>query len=277
MKQEQLEQYKTKFKYNLKTLGRLAIVQTLYNYLMQIHFKNCILNSNYNINQDILALSNLDTYNYEVNDNLIILDKIYQEKQILTRNADNFIKNYNENSNYNEDYNRDEDSDGLKQNNKINNLNKKIQTENIELEQHNKKINLLAKVNHINNYFSKNLYNYNFDILNFYNTTTEILDQTVNIDTKHHKLLLANIHNNFESLKNIVFDNIKKDNITTLQIPHPLLMSILIAGTCEIVHSDLDFKIVINEFTNIANSLLIDQEIKFVNSVLDKISKKYKN
>ena len=95
MKQEQSEQYKTKFKYNLKTLGRLAIVQTLYNYLMQIHFKNCILNSNYNINENILNLSSLDTYNYDVNDTLLTLQKIYQEDQSSISSNNNFIKNKN--------------------------------------------------------------------------------------------------------------------------------------------------------------------------------------
>jgi N utilization substance protein B len=63
---------------------------------------------------------------------------------------------------------------------------------------------------------------------------------------------------------------INQSNITQ---QHLIMLSILKAGVAELYYSpETPFKVVINEFSNIAGSMLMEKEVNFVNSLLQKIS-----
>lgn len=298
--QHTLETKKEKFKYNLKTLGRLAIVQALYSYLMQMHLKYLLINDDeYNTTKDINNLKNLDNYQYDQN-NLIfhIKNNNLEDNKNIKASLDNLENNQNTES-ISEDKDDTESDDDI-ESNSYNIENNSIDIENIKkteptpidlLKQKRKNLSLaLYKQNleslemqkkqkqekierNFNIYFQQNLFNHSNNILNIYNTSLEILDQEVNIQTKHHAQLLSNISENFNALKQVIINHItRKDEANKIK---PMLMSILITGACEVIYSELNYKIIINEFTNIASSFLLDNEIKFVNSILDSISKTY--
>jgi N utilization substance protein B len=62
-------------------------------------------------------------------------------------------------------------------------------------------------------------------------------------------------------------------NQSSVAQQHLIMLSILKSGIAELYYSlDTPFKVVINEFSNIAGSMLMEKEVNFVNSLLQKIS-----
>jgi N utilization substance protein B len=58
----------------------------------------------------------------------------------------------------------------------------------------------------------------------------------------------------------------------TLEALHLTLISILRVGVAELCYyQNAPFKVIINEFTNIANEMLGEKEVPFINSILQKI------
>ncbi len=57
---------------------------------------------------------------------------------------------------------------------------------------------------------------------------------------------------------------------------HTTLIALLRASICELRYfPEIPYKVIINEFTNIASDMLKDNEVAFVNSLLDKVSKEF--
>ncbi|MGX6960425.1 MAG: transcription antitermination factor NusB [Rickettsia endosymbiont of Pentastiridius leporinus] len=90
----------------------------------------------------------------------------------------------------------------------------------------------------------------------------------------------------FETLVKLVFENTTKiDEIINSHLvndKNPAYMPVLLRALLRVSISELLFfratpvKVVINEYTDIANEMLNEHEIGFVNSVLDKIAKENK-
>lgn len=58
---------------------------------------------------------------------------------------------------------------------------------------------------------------------------------------------------------------------------HTTLVALLRASICELLYfPEVPFKVIINEFTDIASDMLKESEVAFVNSMLDKVSKELK-
>ncbi len=58
---------------------------------------------------------------------------------------------------------------------------------------------------------------------------------------------------------------------------HTTLVALLRASICELIYfPEVPFKVIINEFTDIASDMLKESEVAFVNSMLDKVSKELK-
>jgi N utilization substance protein B len=79
-----------------------------------------------------------------------------------------------------------------------------------------------------------------------------------------------------EQLDEIILTNLdKKGGLDALSI---LLFAILRTGICELkFFPETPKKVVVNEFTDITNDMLSGNEVSFVNSILDKISKGQEN
>lgn len=87
--------------------------------------------------------------------------------------------------------------------------------------------------------------------------------------------LILLVRTTIEHLENIniqVADHLNEEwQITKLP---PLLLALLRVSICELkFFPETPRKVVINEFTDIASDMLSDNEVGFVNSVLDKIAK----
>ncbi len=90
------------------------------------------------------------------------------------------------------------------------------------------------------------------------------------IHQEYFKNLVLNTLNNILDIDKLIEANLAPGwNIDKL---HLTLLSILRVGTAELLYcKQAPFKAVINEFTNIANNMLSDKEVPFVNSILQKI------
>lgn len=112
-------------------------------------------------------------------------------------------------------------------------------------------------------------------ILKVYKADAKLLDEKVDINTKHYAELIGSIGSNLIEIKETIQKYIKTEkNIDDF---HILLSSILITATAEIIYLNTPLKILLNEFTNIASSFLLPNEVNFVNSILDKIGKDFSN
>ncbi|MCF8462537.1 MAG: hypothetical protein K9G11_01330 [Rickettsiaceae bacterium] len=86
--------------------------------------------------------------------------------------------------------------------------------------------------------------------------------------------------NNITQYKTQIEDIIKKYLTSNKQWDHNnvVLISVIACGLCELNYIEgTPIKVVVNEFTNIAANMLSDQEIAFVNYVLDDYAKIIKN
>lgn len=104
------------------------------------------------------------------------------------------------------------------------------------------------------------------------------IDKEVNIEL--HK-------NYFKTLVELSIDNVQKlDDIITSKLTgnwkysnlHMSLAALLRVAIAEILFCpEVPYKVIVNEFTNIGSSLAKESEISFINSLLDKVSKEYRN
>lgn len=105
-------------------------------------------------------------------------------------------------------------------------------------------------------------------ILEMYSNTTYLLEDKMTIKTPHFSNLLKVVHENHSSIDDLISENVKQDI-------HELMRSVLIVGLAEIIYLGGNLKIIVNEFTNIANSFLPQIEVGLINSVLDNFGKNH--
>lgn len=140
-----------------------------------------------------------------------------------------------------------------------------------------KSIARIAAVQSIYQYMLRN--NDNIDdiienILSFYRNDNSVTDSPIKISLtiSHFKLLVKLVFENIDKIDEIISDHLISDKDQN-HIPI-LLQALLRTGICELLFfPDIPAKVVINEYTDIANDMLNDNEIGFVNSILDKIAK----
>lgn len=87
--------------------------------------------------------------------------------------------------------------------------------------------------------------------------------------TKVLNVLFENVEQINQDIVEFISENIKLDYVSKVVI------AVIQVATAEIYRKELDFAIIINEYLNIASSLNHDKDKAFINSVLDKIAKKY--
>lgn len=140
-----------------------------------------------------------------------------------------------------------------------------------------KSIARIAAVQAIYQYMLRN--NDNIDdiienVLSFYRNDNSMTDLPIKISLtiSHFKLLVKLVFENIDKIDEIISDHLIGDKDQG-HIPI-LLQALLRTGICELLFfPDVPAKVVINEYTDIANDMLNDNEIGFVNSILDKIAK----
>lgn len=108
----------------------------------------------------------------------------------------------------------------------------------------------------------------------------ELFDIPENISMKLHNVYCS-------KLVTLTIENLEKlDEIITLHLIdgwkysnlHFSLAALLRVGIAEILYCpETPNKVVVNEFTNIGSSLAKQSEVSFINSMLDKICKEYRN
>lgn len=82
------------------------------------------------------------------------------------------------------------------------------------------------------------------------------------------KFTIENIDSIDETILSSLGETWKWENL------HITLVALLRAAICELIYfPDTPYKVVINEFTDIASDMLKDNEVPFVNSVLDNVVK----
>jgi N utilization substance protein B len=106
--------------------------------------------------------------------------------------------------------------------------------------------------------------------------------QDENINNEHSLKITLNI-GHFDSLVKLVIKNLEdidqiiSAHLTTtknLSYMPVLLVALFRVSVCELLFfANIPAKVVINEFTDIAHEMLNENEIGFVNSMLDKIAK----
>lgn len=93
----------------------------------------------------------------------------------------------------------------------------------------------------------------------------------IKLHIKHFTALVFNTINHLLEIDDLIAKHLDKTSIDQVTI---LLLAILRVAICEMQYiKETPNIVVINEFTNIANDMIADNEIGFVNSILDNISK----
>lgn len=108
-----------------------------------------------------------------------------------------------------------------------------------------------------------------------------IEDETIaQPDGRLFKKIMTNLHERMADINEIAKSAIKKkespqtEEPTKLAEVEPLLMAILLCGTCEILcHDDQDNPLIIDEYLNVTHAFYDKNTVSFVNGVLDSISK----
>ncbi|MCC8369258.1 MAG: transcription antitermination factor NusB [Rickettsia endosymbiont of Oxypoda opaca] len=97
----------------------------------------------------------------------------------------------------------------------------------------------------------------------------------ITLNISHFRTLVKLVIENFEQIEQIISTHLTNTkDITHMPI---LLLALLRVSICELLFfADIPAKVVINEFTDIANDMLNEHEIGFVNSMLDTIAKESK-
>lgn len=130
---------------------------------------------------------------------------------------------------------------------------------------------------------------YSYNVLDSKEEVMDLMHDIVDSWDENKYFRFTNCTVNEEYLNKILdvlfknFDKINKDILEftakniKLDYVGKVVISIIQVATAEIYRKDLDFAIIINEYLNIASYLNHDQDKAFINSVLDKISKKYQS
>ncbi|MFY9590129.1 transcription antitermination factor NusB [Rickettsia endosymbiont of Halotydeus destructor] len=94
----------------------------------------------------------------------------------------------------------------------------------------------------------------------------------ISLNISHFKTLVKRVIENFDKIEQIISTHLTNTkDITHMPV---LLLALLRVSICELLFFiDIPPKVVINEFTDIANDMLNEHEIGFVNSMLDTIAK----
>lgn len=113
------------------------------------------------------------------------------------------------------------------------------------------------------------------NVLSFYqnnNSTTDLPENLkISLSISHFKMLVKSVFENINKLDEIIDNHLTNDK-------DPAYMPILLRALLRVSICELLFcpttpaKVVINEYTDIANDMLNEHEIGFVNSILDKIA-----
>jgi transcription termination factor NusB len=81
-------------------------------------------------------------------------------------------------------------------------------------------------------------------------------------------------HKMQQSINDVAIDELMDQGGIRLN-SSPLLLSVIRNAICELIFFEEEpYKVVINEFTNIASSMLSQEEVAFINFFLDNIAKK---
>lgn len=95
----------------------------------------------------------------------------------------------------------------------------------------------------------------------------------IRISISHFEKLVKNVTSNIAEIDKIISNNLSSEWLTT-SLPL-LLLALLRVGVGELKFvQDTPSKVVINEFTDIASEMLDENEVGFVNSILDHIAKR---
>ncbi|BDU60207.1 N utilization substance protein B [Candidatus Rickettsia kotlanii] len=115
------------------------------------------------------------------------------------------------------------------------------------------------------------------NVLSFYqnNSITDLPENLkISLSISHFKMLVKSVFENINKLDEII-DNYLTNDKDPARMPI-LLRALLRVSICELLFCPTTpAKVVINEYTDIANDMLNEHEIGFVNSVLDKIAKEH--
>lgn len=143
-----------------------------------------------------------------------------------------------------------------------------------------RKINVktIARIAAIQLLYQFNNYEKNVDLLTqqmveHYNDM-ELEDNTIKIklNINYFKLLVDLTISNIDLIKKNIENFLVKDNT---EIVPGLSMAIIMTGSTELTFlPEVPFKVVINEYSSIAASMVSDAEVALVNSILDKIAKR---
>ncbi|XVN40626.1 MAG: transcription antitermination factor NusB [Rickettsia endosymbiont of Argas persicus] len=117
------------------------------------------------------------------------------------------------------------------------------------------------------------------NVLYFYQNDDFKIDSAENLKItltiSHFKMLIKTVFENVDRIDEIISDHLLTDK-EQAHIP-VLLKALLRTGICELLFfPSTPAKVVINEYTDIANEMLNYNEIGFVNSLLDTIAKENK-
>lgn len=114
------------------------------------------------------------------------------------------------------------------------------------------------------------------NVLSFYQNDSSITNLPdnlkISLSISHFKMLVKSVFENINKLDEIIDNHLTNDK-DPAHMPI-LLRALLRVSICELLFCPTTpAKVVINEYTDIANDMLNEYEIGFVNSVLDAIAK----
>ncbi|HJD60012.1 MAG TPA: transcription antitermination factor NusB [Rickettsia endosymbiont of Omalisus fontisbellaquei] len=116
------------------------------------------------------------------------------------------------------------------------------------------------------------------NVLSFYQNDSSITNLPdnlkISLSISHFKMLVKSVFENINKLDEIIDNHLTNDK-DPAHMPI-LLRALLRVSICELLFCPTTpAKVVINEYTDIANDMLNEHEIGFVNSVLDKIAQEH--
>ena len=106
---------------------------------------------------------------------------------------------------------------------------------------------------------------------------SDFLIHYVNKEEEYHDINLSffkKLTNHFvgrEELNELINKNLQASKV--LNLPSSITRSILKVAIIEMLHENTDIPIIINEFVNISKYFVDNKNVKFINAILDAISK----